>query len=398
MRQNIFPYVLLCLILTALFIVASFHQGFGYVYIQWSGWQIQSNLLFILWLLFIGAGILYALSLLLKRIFRRSLQKYQIPKHFNQLHPYEKLGVLWLLHAIPSQHDFITRTYKESVLLYPLVQAQILLNQQKHRQAQQWLKQDQSQLFEIHELLKIELALRQQDYPQALDRLQFLTVQPLSQWLQAVQGAYQTELQQKWLQYAIQCPWQILHIEVKPQLNSEQNQQWLQALLNQMSLATAEDKTALTAWYQPLSEQLPPYESVDENIVLLKLISQLDAFHQHSFQLAQWILQHRFQPQVLYIWLDKVLNQQYFSLAQIERQIEQWQQQYPAQPSLNFAQWHIYQRQGKYAEAEQLLRQYPEDAYMAYLRLQDSIKHADNLQHDLRLLLHYSKQDFKLDL
>ncbi|KAA8732349.1 heme biosynthesis protein HemY [Acinetobacter qingfengensis] len=398
MRFTLLTYLCICLLLAALFMVLSFNSGFGYVYIQWLGWQIQSNLFLLLFLLFIASGIFYLLWRLLRYTLRRNLQRYQIPKSFQQLHPYEQLGVLWLLKAERVEQNRIFQTYQNSVLLNPLIHAKLLLKQQQPEQAKIWLQQTPNPLFELTELLKVEIALLERDYAVALERLEFLTVQPLSAWLHPISDAYQAELQEHWLQLSRVCPWWLFKASHQPRFDVQQTQIWFQALLVQREQADAIEQQLFFDWYDHIESDINQNYDIEQQILLLKLINQFDALHQSSYLLAQNILQQRFVPQVLYIWLDKALNHSQEDILVLEQQVQNWQQQYPAQASLTFAQWHIYQRQAKHEQAKHLLSQYPDDAYMAYLRIQDALQHTTSLQQDIHLLLHYSKQDFKFDL
>ncbi|MFU8925311.1 hypothetical protein [Acinetobacter puyangensis] len=396
MRDRIVSYICLTLLLIAVMFVLSFNTGFGYVYIQWLGWQIQSNLLVLLICVVCFIAIFSALWHLLRKVFRRRLQKHVMPKSFQELHPYERIGIVWLLHAEQVEQDRVVSTYQNSEWLYPLISARLLIDQGHGEEAKQWLKENQNPLFELAELLKIDIALADKNYAEALDRLEFLTVQPLSIWLRPVEKAYQAELRGKWLLLSKTCPWWIFKASHQPQFNPEQNLIWLQALLDQSFEASDEDQQLFLEWYQTIALDLPDMD-IQEQILILKLLSQFELFNAESANFAQGILQQRFVPEVLYIWLDKALNQQQ-PIQQLEQQLQQWQDIYPAQPSLTFAQWHIYQRQQNFEQAEQLLNQFPDDAYMAYLRIQEAIKSSDALQEDLKLLLQYSKQDFKFDL
>lgn len=396
MRDRVLSYICLTMLLIAVIFVLSFNSGFGYVYIQWLGWQMQSNL-FVLLVFLVGFMAVFSLLWhILRKFFRRRFQKHIIPKSFQELHPYERIGIVWLLHAELVEQERVISTYQNSELLYPLISARLLIDQGHGDQARQWLKENQNPLFELAELLKIDIALADKNYAEALDRLEFLTVQPLSIWLQAVEKAYQAELREKWLLLSKTCPWWIFKASHQPQFNPEQNVIWLQALLDQSLEASDADQQLFLEWYQSIALDLPDMD-IQEQILILKLLSQFAVFNAESADFAQKILQQRFVPEVLYIWLDKALHQQQ-PIQYLEQQIQQWQELYPAQPSLTFAQWHIYQRQQNFEQARQLLNQFPDDAYMAYLRIQDAIKSSDALQDDLKLLLQYSKQDFKFDL
>ena len=112
MRNVILAYLILFLLLLGVFIVLSFNAGFGYVFLQWHGWQLQTNLLLVLILFFIFLIVLYACWYGLKQIFRRNIQNHLQPKSFQKLHPYERLGILWLLKAEASEQQQIISTYQ----------------------------------------------------------------------------------------------------------------------------------------------------------------------------------------------------------------------------------------------------------------------------------------------
>ncbi|KAF7276657.1 hypothetical protein GWI33_009984, partial [Rhynchophorus ferrugineus] len=245
-----------------------------------------------------------------------------------------------MLHAERIEQQRIIATYRASALLSPLIEARLLLNRDQPEQAERILTETTTPLFELVEILKIEIALKMQHYAEALERLDFLTVQPLSVWLHPIQDAYQLELLDKWLQFSQFCPWCIFKATHQPQFNTEQNSVWLQALLEQSQHATDEEQQLLLRWYITEQTHIQQYE-IQDKLILLKLMSQFDVFNSNTFQFAQDILQQRFIPEVLYIWLDHALNHANVPFVQVEQQIQYWQEQYPSQPSLSFAKWHI---------------------------------------------------------
>lgn len=396
MRYILLSYLSILLCVMTAFILLSFNSGFGYVFIQWQGWQLQTNLLLTLLFFFIASLLTYFIWIGLKRVFRRYMQKYQQPKSFSQLHPYEKLGVLWLLHAERIEQQQITEMYQPSFLLHPLIRARIALAQLDTTSATTWLKDQSTPLFELSELLKIDIALLEKDYSGALNRLEFLSVQPLSTWLMPVQQAYHQQLQEKWLMFAEQCPWWIFQASYPINFDAAQRSAWLKALLSQADPTDHEQQEALLNWYQQNQHELLQYY-VEDQVTLLKLMSQFDLLNEQSFIFAEDILKYRFVPEVLYIWLDKGLTHSDHPQV-LEQKVAHWSKEYPAQASLNFAQWHILKKLDRHQEAEDLLALYPEDPYMAYLRLNEVIGSTVYLQENLKLLMRYSGQNFKFDL
>ena len=396
MRIVILAYFILFLLSVGIFIVLSFHAGFGYVFLQWHGWQLQTNLFLVLILFFISLIAIYACWYGLKQIFRRNIQNHLQPKSFQKLHPYERLGILWLLKAEAFEQQQIISTYQASALLHPLIRAQMSLNQLDTSSAKDWLKQSKNPLFELAELLKIDIALVEENQAEAFERIEFLSVQPLSTWLQPVATAYQAQLQEKWLQLSLQYPWKMFDATHQPQFDQAQNVLWLQALFQFRERADERVIDQLKTWIENQKSMINDYP-VEHKIILLKLMVQFEQFDLQSFAFAEQILEERFVPDVLYIWLDQVFEHAHLDIDVIASKIEAWSTQYPAQPSIAFAKWHIAQAQGKIDEANELLTQYPEDPYMAYLRIKSALP-SDDLQLDLKRLLQFSDQDFKFNL
>lgn len=396
MRNVILAYFILFLLSVGIFIVLSFHAGFGYVFLQWHGWQLQTNLFLVLILFFISLIAIYACWYGLKQIFRRNIQNHLQPKSFQKLHPYERLGILWLLKAEASEQQQIISTYQASALLHPLIRAQMSLNQLDTSSAKDWLKQSKNPLFELAELLKIDIALVEENHAEAFERIEFLSVQPLSTWLQPVANAYQAQLQEKWLQLSLQYPWKMFDATHQPQFDQAQNVLWLQALFQFRERADERVIDQLKTWIENQKSMIDDYP-VEHKIILLKLMVQFEQFDLQSFAFAEQILEERFVPDVLYIWLDQVFEHAHLDIDVIASKIEAWSTQYPAQPSIAFAKWHIAKAQGKIDEANELLTQYPEDSYMAYLRIKSALP-SDDLQLDLKRLLQFSDQDFKFNL
>ena len=396
MRNVILAYFILFLLSVGIFIVLSFHAGFGYVFMQWHGWQLQTNLFLVLILFFISLIAIYACWYGLKQIFRRNIQNHLQPKSFQKLHPYERLGILWLLKAEAFEQQQIISTYQASALLHPLIRAQMSLNQLDTSSAKDWLKQSKNPLFELAELLKIDIALVEENHAEAFERIEFLSVQPLSTWLQPVANAYQAQLQEKWLQLSLQYPWKMFDATHQPQFDQAQNVLWLQALFQFRERADERVIDQLKTWIENQKSMINDYP-VEHKIILLKLMVQFEQFDLQSFAFAEQILEERFVPDVLYIWLDQVFEHAHLDIDVIASKIEAWSTQYPAQPSIAFAKWHIAQAQGKIDEANELLTQYPEDPYMAYLRIKSALP-SDDLQLDLKRLLQFSDQDFKFNL
>ena len=397
MRYILLSYLSFCLFILSIFVLLSYGHGFGYVFMQWHNWQLQTNVFVFIVLLFITVTSGYLTWNLLKKIFRRYLQKYQSAKSFNKLHPYEQLGVLWLLHAEKNEQQHIHQTYKKSYALYPLIRTRLALAQQDPEDAKKWLKQEHNPLFEVAELLKIDVALLEKNPDIALNRLEFLSVQPLSSWLIPIQQTYKIELNSKWFEFAKAYPWYIFKSEYHPVFAYDQQQAWLEALIQHSQLANEDDWLLFKNWYLKNKNLIELY-NIESKINILKLMSHDVSFDQDIIMLSEKLLREKFVPDLLYIWLGKQLKQHKPDFNIMLHAVEYWENQYTAQPSLSFAKWHIYQGLARGEEAQALLNLYPQDPYMAYLRLQNQVKVSEHLLNDLKLMMEYSKQDFSLDV
>ena len=397
MRYILLSYLSFCLFILSAFILLSYGTGFGYVFMQWHNWQLQTNLFLLIILLFIAVIIGHIIWSILKNLFRRYLQKHQSAKSFNKLHPYEQLGVLWLLHAERTEQAHIHQTYKKSYALYPLIRTRLALAQQNAQDAKQWLKSQDNPLFEIAELLKIDIALLEKDPELALNRLEFLTVQPLSSWLIPIQQTFKIELNAKWFEFAKSYPWYMFKSQHHPVFAHDQQQIWLECLIQQCHENSEQDWMLFKAWYSKNKPLIELYQ-VESKINILKLMSHDASFDEEIIVLTEKLLLQKFVPELLYIWLGKQLKQTQPNFIAMLDAVAQWENKYTAQPSLAFAKWHIYQGLMRHEEAQALLMLYPNDPYMAYLRLQNQAKISEELLNDLKLMMQYSKQDFSLDV
>lgn len=73
--------------------------------------------------------------LLLKRYLNREKRKLEQVLSFEQLHPFEKLGVLWLLDGEDEQQQVIQQVFDQSGLLKQIIHAQLLYKQQNFSEA-----------------------------------------------------------------------------------------------------------------------------------------------------------------------------------------------------------------------------------------------------------------------
>ena len=150
MKHILLIYAFVSLLAVALLSVLSYDAGPGYVYILWHGIQVQTNL----WIMLLAA-IMISLSLqmawlLLKRSVNRAKRQQQFVTQFSALHPYEQLGVIWMLDGANEQKQAIQQLFDQSGLLKNMIQAHLLTDQQQYQQALQAL--DDSDLPDVRAL------------------------------------------------------------------------------------------------------------------------------------------------------------------------------------------------------------------------------------------------------
>ena len=372
MKHIFLIYALISLIIFAVLSVLSYSAGAGYVYVLWHNIQIQTNL----WvLLFFGVWISFFMHLawyLIKRYLNREKRKLEQILSFNNLHPFEKLGVLWLLDGEEEQEQVIRNIFDQSGLLKSIIHAQLLFKKAQCVEALQILDNSPPSAFELAEILRIEIYLAQQDQQQALTHLEFLNGHDLSPWLGELAESYKLRLQKLWGQFAIQFPWQYLYGTQFGQLEIATKQQWLMQLLGCYDQASFEDLELLQQKFFEIQPQLDqmPYET---KILWLKLIMRLPELAQQQQQLAIQILDEKFDQDVFYLWFQHQLLRQNPDYEQLEQQIIKLETKYMNIPVFSFAMWHIYTATQRDNEADQLLTLYPNDVLMNYLRIKATL-------------------------
>lgn len=385
MKQILLAYALVGVMFFALLAVLGYGYGAGYVYVYWRAWQLQTNV-------FVALLLITALSLLLqiawyflKRRLRRQQRQTEQPLLLETLHPYEQLGVMWLLNTAQQQQPFITQIFAGSGLLQHIVSAKLSLLNHNDDQAQQFLKQVPCAAFELAELLHIEILLRQHQTEQAFTRLEFLQQQPISPWLAPLQPAFQSRLAALWSVLALQRPWLYLRSTGHGYLLDDSRDLWLQQLLQQFEQADYDDLQALQQRYVDLQPELAtrPFST---QVLWLKLLARLPDLSQAHEQLALQLLQQQFDQDVFYLWFQQKLLSQNPDYRDIENRLDQLEQQYPSMPILSFARWHVCHALGQEQQASALLNLYPENVLMSYLRIKCLIKDDAALIQQLNLI------------
>ncbi|KAF1019123.1 MAG: hypothetical protein GAK29_04011 [Acinetobacter bereziniae] len=378
MKHIFLIYAFISLIIFAILSVLSYTAGAGYVYVLWHGVQIQTNLWVLLFLGVLISLLMHLMWYALNRYLRREKRKLEQVLNFSDLHPFEQLGVLWLLDGEDEQEQVIQNIFDQSGLLKPIIQSRILFKQGDYAAALQALENSPPSAFELAEILRIEIYLAQLDSQQALTHLEFLNGHELSPWLDQLCESYKLCVQKLWGQFAIQAPWQYLHSSQFGQLEVATKQQWLMQLLGCFDQASFADLELLQYQYFEIEAQLDqmPY---DTKVLWLKLIARLPELAQQQQQLAMQILDEKFDQDVFYLWFQQQLLRQNPDYGDLEQQIIKLETKYINIPVFSFAKWHIYTATQRESEADQLLALYPNDILMNYLRIKATLNGNEDL-------------------
>ncbi len=116
MKHLLWVYLLISLVLFAALALLSYGYGMGYVYIYWRQLQLQTNVWGLVLAFVVMSFIAQLIWLWIKRYSSREQEKESIFQ-FKNLHPYEQLGIVWLLEAAEDQRVFIERVFTQSGLL-----------------------------------------------------------------------------------------------------------------------------------------------------------------------------------------------------------------------------------------------------------------------------------------
>ncbi|MCH7392527.1 heme biosynthesis protein HemY [Acinetobacter dispersus] len=385
MKYLLLAYLLVSLVLFALFAVLSYGYGNGYVYIYWRDWQFQSGVWGLIALFIVISLLAQSAWLLGKRYLAREQRKKETILHFKDLHPYEQLGIVWLLEAAKDQQVFIERVYTQSGLLNHIIDAQFDYKNGDYETALQSLEKSAPMAFELAELQRIDIYLEQQETHKALTHLEFLAQHQLSPWLTEIETAYLQRITALWGKLALQEPWLFLQTTQYGLLDAEHRDLWLQQLLIQFEHASVDDLSALQQRYLALQSEIQdrPYSS---KVLWLKLLARMPEMSLQHEDLALHLLQEQFDPEVFYLWFQQQLLKQIPDYTYVEQRIMQLEQRYTSVPMLTFAKWHIYVATQRQQEAEQLLTLYPDNILMSYLRIKSTLGDNPDLIRQLNLI------------
>ncbi|TCM71093.1 hypothetical protein EC844_101380 [Acinetobacter calcoaceticus] len=385
MKKILLMYIFIALIMVAVLSVLSYNAGVGYVYVLWYGVQVQSNIWVLVFTALTMSFMLHLSWIAFRFYLSRQQRKLQHVLSFDALHPYEQLGVVWILQEAEEQQTFIQQVFNQSGLLKQIVQARLLFKQKKYAQALVILDASPAATFELAEIQRIEIYLAQKDVMQALTHLEFLNGHQMSPWLIQVNLTYQHRIFELWAEFALLAPWLFLHATTSPSLEKTAMQAWLVQLLSQFEQAQSDDLTRLKQKYlENLAIiQKMPFET---QVLWLKVLTRLEQMSSSQEELALHLLELRFDQDVFYLWFQQQLLKEHTDYISIENYIRQLEGRYPSMPVLSFAQWHIYSATQRFLEAEQLLTRYPDNILMNYLRIKSTLTGQDDLLRQLNLV------------
>lgn len=141
MKHLLWVYFLISLVLFAALVLLSYGYGMGYVYIYWRQLQLQTNVWGLVFTFVVMSFIAQVIWLWIKRYSSREQRKRENIFQFKNLHPYEQLGIVWLLEAAEDQRVFIERVFTQSGLLKNIIDAKFLVLSGDYQKALEALDQ-----------------------------------------------------------------------------------------------------------------------------------------------------------------------------------------------------------------------------------------------------------------
>ena len=371
-------YALLSLLIIAAMSVLSYGAGAGYVYVLWHDIQVQTNLWVVVFFALFVSFLLQILWLWLKRLMVKVKRQQDNMLSFNQLHPYEQLGVIWILQAAEGQQRFIKQTFDQSGLLKYIIDARLLIQQEQYAEALKVLESSPATAFELAEIERVEIFLAQNDGAQARTHLEFLSAHDLSPWLSQVHQAFLQRLSALWGDFAVHFPWLYLDTTESVTLTVEMQALWLTQLLAQFEQADTDQIFHLQQRYEAEAQNLDAL-AYSVKKLWLKLLTHLpDLSIQHD-TLALHLLAEQFVQDVFYLWFQHQLLKQNPNYTEVEQQLNQFEAQYPGIPVFTFVRWHIYNATERMEDANQLLDLYPDNVLMNYLRVKSELNGNEKL-------------------
>lgn len=385
MKHILAVYGVISLLVLAVLSVLSYARGAGYVYMLWHGIQLQTNIWVLSFFVILLCLLFHLIWYWLNNLLNRQKRKIQQVLDFDQLHTYEKLGVLWVLEGESRQQDYILPVFEQSGLLKNIIQSRIEWKRQHHDSALNLLQYSPADAFELAEIQRIEIYLAQVQPEQARTHLEFLRHHELSPWLVSLQEIYTARLNQLWSRYAVQFPWHYLRATPYNHLDEAAEKNWLTKLLAEFDQASIDDWQLIGERYLNIQDQLAEH-SYEIRTLWLKLLSRLPEMAQAHSVLSIQLLNERFDQDIFYLWFQQQLLRQNPNYQMIEQQIDKLENKYPSLPILTFSKWHILMATEREEQAAQLLDLFPDNPLMSYLRVKAALNGDPDLTYQLNLL------------
>lgn len=385
MKKVILTYLLACLLLVALLSVLSYGYSAGYVYLYWRNTQIQTNIWVLSFLLLMFSFCFHMTRKLFKRYLSKEKRKIETILDFHSLHPYEQLAVILLLDAEKEQKDFVSHIFSQSGLLKGIIDSHLYFIQQDFPRALQALDHVNIMAFELAELQRIKIYLAQNEAEKALTHLEFISQHELSPWLNDVKAAYLTKQIDLWSEFALQYPWLYLKASQYASLQASLKQQWLELILSKFEQANADDLVRLKQYYLNLQHALCE-QSYTIRVLWLKILSRLTEMDNEYEHLVIDLLNEKFNSDVFYLWFQQQLLKPAPDYSHIEHRILAWEAKYLDIPIFSFVKWYLYMATQREDEAKQLLKLYPDNVLMSYLRIKSVLQNQPQLIQQLNLI------------
>lgn len=380
-------YGFLFIIAVALFVTAILSSmfGAGYIMLVWLGWQVQASasLLVIIFLLLVLLTA-YVLAWARQYKIKKSIRVRQCPGDVSNLNWFEQLGCYWLLDAKLSKQQDIQKIFNQSGLLNHLIDARLKREAGDAEGARTALSQTPAAIDALSELEVIKLLMLEQQHEAAIQQLQRLQLQEKSAFVQSLEPAYQHQLDLLWKNVSLQSPWLVLDHQPEQQLINDE--QFLGVLTEQIAQSTDEQQQQLLALYDQWQASYPVLLSIQLGKSWLALLSVLPDTQQRIEKLCEQLLNIQFEPALFDCWLQNQCAQGKISDEATQQHIYEFAAKYPAQPSIDYAQWHVYQATQQFEAANTLLSNWPQDIRFCYLRLKQALAEQPQLLADVDVL------------
>lgn len=360
--------------------------GAGYIMVVWLGWQIQASAsLLVITFLVLVMLLAYALTWGRHYKLKKSIRLRQCPENVSSLNWFEQLGCYWLLDAKQTKLDQIQQIFNHSSLLKHLIEARLMRESGDIARARLALSKTPAPIQQLADLESIKLLLLEQQYEQAIQQLNVLDGQAVSGFIQSLQPAYQDQIHLLWKNLIAQVPWVVLSHQID--IECINHADVLAILSTQIAQATDAQKLHLLSLYDGW-QNTQPLISMQLGKGWLALLQALPDTQTRIEKLSEQLLSLQFEPVLFDGWLQNQLQQGKISEESTQQRIKDFADKYPAQPSIAYAQWHVFQVTGQFEAASDLLASWPHDIRFCYLRLKQSLVDQPQRLADLDTLYH----------